>query len=94
MTDLLDTDFVPSDPVERKRLKDAIINASGLMQMQKDKADQVKDAITYMHEEWGISKKIARQLVTTFHKDNYPETTTESAMFEVIYETVMELDNT
>lgn len=93
MTELLDTDFVPSSEDDRKRIKTAIEEASGLKQIQKDKADQIKDIVDFIHDEWSIPKKLIRQMINTFHKNNYPETTTESAMFEVLYENVMGSDN-
>lgn len=94
MTDLLDTDFVPHSEDDRKRIRDAVQEASGLKQIQKDKADQIKDIVDFIYSEWAIPKKLVRQLITTFHKQNYPETTTEAAMFEVLYENVIGSDNT
>ena len=94
MTELLDTDFVPHSEDDRKRIKDAVLEASGLKQIQEDKADQIKDIVDFIHTEWAIPKKLIRQMITTFHKNNYPETTTDAAMFEVLYENVIGSDST
>lgn len=90
MTELLDTTFIPSSPDDRKKIKDAIIEASGLKQMQKDKGDQIKDIIDYVHSEYHIPKKLIRQTINTFWKQDYAEATRESAMFELFFENVVE----
>ena len=94
MTKLLDTNFVPSNPADREKIKSCIIDASGLRQIQKDKADQIKDIVDFLFTEYAIPKKLIRQMITTYHKDNYPEQTTESAMFEVLYENVLGVQDT
>lgn len=84
----IDTSFVPTDPEDKKRIKDAIIEASGLKQIQKDKTDQIKDIVDFIHSEYGIPKKIIRKMIVTFHKQTYIEETTQSTIFEVLYENV------
>lgn len=88
MSELLNTDFLPSDPADRKRIQDAVEEASGLKQIQKDKADQIKDIIDFLYDEFSIPKKISRQMVNTFHKDNYSDVSREHTVFEVTYETI------
>lgn len=89
MTDLIDTSFIPSDPTERKRMLDCIIDASGLKQIQKDKGEQINDVINYMHDEWNVPKKHARKMINTFFKGNYQEVAADSAAFELYWETII-----
>ena len=88
MTDILDTNFVPSDPADRKKVRDAIYDAAGLKQIQKDKAAQVKDIVDYLHATYDIPKKTSRKAIMVTFKDNYNETTVENTMLEVFVENV------
>jgi uncharacterized protein (UPF0335 family) len=93
MTDLLDTDFVPSDPAIRKQVRDAIFEAAGLKQIQKDKGDQIKDIVDMLYDDHGIPKKTSRKAIMIAFKDNYQETTVENSMLEVFVENVGIVNN-
>ena len=90
MSELLDNNFLPSSPDDRKKIKDAIIEASGLMQVTKDKRDQIKDIVDYING-FGVPKKTARKMIVTFHKNNYAEVTQEATVFEVAFENIMDV---
>lgn len=90
MAELLDTDFLPQTEDGRKKVRDAVIEACGLKQIVKDKNDQIKDIIDYMHSEHNIPKKIARQMINTHFKDNYLDVSRDHTVFEVAYETLFQ----
>lgn len=92
MTELLDTNFIPSSPDDRKRIKDAILMGSGLMQIIHDKRLEIKDIVDTIAD-LGVPKKVARKMITTHFKDNYQEVTTEASVFEVAFENIMEAGN-
>lgn len=82
-------DFTQLNAVDRKKVKEAIEEGAGLMRIQKDKGEQIKDIIDMMTE-FGISKKLGRQAITIHHKDNYAETTQANAVLELLMETVFD----
>lgn len=95
MTNNTDLNFtVPSNSVDRKKIKDALNEACGLKQMISDKQGQIKDIVDYIYTDYQIPKKTVRKMINTRFKHNYPEVSAESALFEVAYETIMgESDN-
>ena len=89
MTEIIDAEnYIPSSPDDRKKIKEAIIEASGLKQRQKDLSDQIKDIVDFIHD-FGVPKKVARSMINTYHKNNYNEVTVEAALFEVAYENII-----
>ena len=86
MIELMDTNFIPQDDHNRKRLKDAILEACGLKQLQKDKADQIKDISDFVKDEFGMPKAIFRDLVNIRFKGTYNEYTANSSAVETAHE--------
>jgi hypothetical protein len=93
MAELLDTDFLPQTDDGRKKVRDAVDEACGLKQIVKDKNEQIKDVIDYMHSEFDIPKKIARQMINTRFKDNYLEVSRDHTVLEVVYETIFQTED-
>jgi hypothetical protein len=93
MAELLDTDFLPSSEDDRKRVRDAVIEACGLKQIVKDKNEQIKDVVDYLHSEFEIPKKIGRQMINTHFKDNYIDVSRTNTVFEVVYETLFKVED-
>lgn len=88
MTEVIDSEFLHLNEDQRKKVRDALEEAAGLMQMIKDKRDQIKDIIDYAHDESGITKKTLRQTATVRHKNNYLEAAAAASELELVYETL------
>jgi hypothetical protein len=86
MSELLDTNFIPQDEHDRKRLKDAILEACGLKQIQKDKADQIKDISDFVKDEFGMPKKVFTSLCNIRFNNAYIEYTANSSAVETAHE--------
>jgi hypothetical protein len=86
MTEILDTYFIPQDPNERKRLKDAIEEANGLKQLAKDKADQIKDISDFVKDEFGMPKTVFRELLKVRFTGKYDEYSANKSAVETAHE--------
>ena len=91
MTEETETNFtVPSDPELRKRIRDAVAQASAVTQMIEDQKSALKDVVTFAKEELEVPKKIFTKMVKAFHQQSYPAMAQETEIFELFYETIME----
>lgn len=77
---------LPSSPADRQKLKTMISEATYCLQRADDEKTSVKDIITRIHEDYGISKKHARNLINTLYKQNYTDRVAEEEEFELLYE--------
>jgi hypothetical protein len=93
MSELLDTSSVTFNADERKRIRDAINEAAGLKQIQKDKADQIKDIVDMLSKTYNLNKRDIRWAITTRFKDNYLEESADFAKREYLYEGIVEPDD-
>lgn len=81
---------VPTDPNEITKIRQAVKEASAMLQMIDDRREQYKDTATYVNEEFGLPKKQFNKLVRTHHKQNYGEVSKEADTFQVLYEVIVE----
>lgn len=91
MTDELDgmDVVIPSNPADRKRIKDALHEIVGCYQFIDDKKSYIKDVLDTLKENYDIPKKIATKMARTMHKHNYQDVSNESTTFELLYETIV-----
>ena len=78
--------FLPSDPLSKKAIKDAMVEISNSMARIDGERDFIKEAITNICEEHELSKKTFRKLVRTYHKQNFSAEVAEHEAFETMYE--------
>lgn len=84
---------IPSNPADRKKIKDAVIEISGAMQFIEDKKSYIKDVLTNMNEQFKIPKKVLSKMAKTYHNDEYSEVINEAQEFETMYELIMAINN-
>lgn len=77
---------LPSNPNDRKKIKDALYEMAGALQFIDDKRQFINDVASGLSEEFDIPKKIANKLAKTLHKNNYSDVTTEADNFISIFE--------
>jgi hypothetical protein len=86
-----EVDFtVPSDPAVRKKIRDAIHEASGALQFIADKREFMKDIAAGVEEEYGVPKKVFNKMVKTFHKQSYAVVVQEDTQFQLFYENIVD----
>lgn len=82
---------LPSTPVDRKRLKDAMQEISNSYLRQEAEREFVKEAIISLEEDIGIPKKYLGKMARIYHKQNVSEIVSEIEEIEALLE-VMEID--
>lgn len=79
---------VPSNPADRKKIKDAISQMAAVMQEIEDKRGYIKDVQTDLKESFKIPSRISAKMAKTLHKHNYVDVAQESEQFSLFYETL------
>lgn len=75
-----------SDPQEKKRLKQAIIEMTHVLQRIDDDKEALTDLIKETSSKFGLPTKRIKKLASTMYKQNYSEYITENESFELLYE--------
>jgi len=83
---------LPSTPVDRKRLKDAMQEISNSYLRQEAEREFVKEAIISLEEDIGIPKKYLGKMARIYHKQNVSEIVSEIEEIEALLE-VIEIDD-
>lgn len=86
MSDIEDSYALPSNPNDRKKIKDALYEMAGALQFIDDKRQFINDVAGGLSEEFQIPKKISNKLARTLHKNNYSDVTNEADSFASIFE--------
>jgi len=71
---------------DRKTIKKAMYEMHDSMTRVEAERDLMKDIITKIHEETGLSKKVFRRLSKTYHKASFSQEVEEHNYFEEVYE--------
>lgn len=84
---------LPSNPADRRKIKDAIYEISGTMQELKDKRSFINDTKKMLKEEFGLPPKISSKMAKTVFDHSFKDVIAESETFEVVYENLFETNN-
>jgi hypothetical protein len=79
-----------SNPVDRKRIKDALQEISNCMTRIEAERDLIKDIKANLFEEFktSLSKKQIARMARVFHKQNFQEEVASHEEFESLYEEI------
>lgn len=80
---------IPTDPAERKKVMDALVEFSASLTRVEAERDLQKEILQKMQDEFEIPKKPARKLARIYHKQNYTEVQAEQDELESLYETIV-----
>lgn len=92
MSDTAEDFTMPSNPADRKKIKDALYEMSGALQFIEDKRNFMKDIATTLDENYSLPKKVAMKMARTIFKDNYSDVSAESDRFSTAFETLFNAD--
>jgi len=81
---------MPSNPNDRKRIRDALYEMSGALQVIDDKREFMKDVAKMLEDEFQVPKKISAKMARTLHKNNYQDVHVEADQFSTIFETLFQ----
>lgn len=82
--------IIPSDPAIRKKIRDAVQEASAQLQMIDDRKAAIKDIAELVETDYQVPKKTFNRIVKAFHKQIYTDMVAEDETFQVLYENIME----
>lgn len=94
MSDEETTSFsMPSSTADRKKIKDSLHEMSGLLQVIKDRRDDIKAYAETLETEFNIPKKISTKMARVLHANNYSDVSAEADNFVTIFETLFQVDS-
>lgn len=77
-----------SNPADRKKLFDAVVEISNSMTRADAERDYQKDAIDTIATELNIEKKYVRKVANVYHKQNFNMVKTENQEVEELYQLI------
>lgn len=80
-----------SSPADRKRIRDAMSEISGSMTRVDAEKDFQKEAISELHDQFKISKRILSKMARTYHKQNFHSEQQNNDEFETLYTEVVDI---
>ena len=81
---------IPSSPADRKKILDAFKEISAAKSRQAGEKDFINEALTKLHEEFDIPKKILRKLANTYHNDSIDLVKHEADQIETAWHAIVE----
>lgn len=81
---------LPSNPDDRRKIRDAIYEISGVMQQIKDKRSFINDVKKDLKEKYGLPPKITTKMAKIVNEHNYQDVMAEVSALEVAYESLFE----
>ena len=77
-----------SSPVDLKKIRDALQEASNSMSRIESERDLIKDIVNDSVDQFQISKKAFRKMIRVYHKQNFSEEVADQEEFEQLYEQI------
>jgi hypothetical protein len=81
---------MPSNPTDRKKIKDVLHEMCGALQFIDDKRAFMKDAAESIQEQFQIPKKISMKMARVLFKNNYADVSAESDTFGTLFEVLFQ----
>ena len=75
-----------SNPADKKKLEDAVVELSNSMTRVDAERDLQKDIVDRIADEVGVEKKYVKKLATIYHRQTFAQVQTEQEELESLYE--------
>lgn len=82
-----------SSPADRKKIRDALQEASNSMTRISAERDLIKDIAKDIADNFQLSKKHVNKMIRVYHKQNFTEEVQTNDEFEQLYEEVVNLQS-
>lgn len=82
-----------SSPVDRKKIKDALIEISDSMTRMEAERDLIKDIVKDVADNYELSKKQITRMAKIYHKQNFSVEQQEMDELESLYITIVDDQN-
>lgn len=80
---------LPSNPADRKKIRDIFYEMAGLKQTIKDRQEDYKAYIDTLHNDYQIPKKLIAKVAKIVYDHNFDEISEEHSATEMLYEGIM-----
>lgn len=80
---------LPSNPADKKKIRDIFYEMAGLKQTIKDRQEDYKSYIEALQNDFGIPKKLIAKVAKIVYDHNFDEISEENSAIEYLYEGVM-----
>lgn len=77
-----------SNPVDRKKIRDALMEISNCLTRVEGERDTIKNVISDLSENYQLPKRTVRRMAKAFHKQDFAKEQQEFFEFEHIYQEV------
>lgn len=84
--------LIVSNPVDKKKIKDALFEISGSYMRIEAERELIKDIVADLADKFELPKKQINKIARAYHKQNYNEQVTDSEEFQHLYESLLETD--
>jgi hypothetical protein len=84
---------LPSDPKERKKIRDILYEMSGITQAIKDRREDLKSYAEVLNTTYNIPKKVIPKVAKIVFDHNFEDVASEHSAIELLYEGIMETNN-
>lgn len=84
------TNFVPSDPKERDKMKGMLVEMTHRLREIDSTREALKEIADEVTKTYGLQKKTVNKLARTMYKHDYADIQAENEHFEILYETLVE----
>lgn len=79
-----------SNPADRKKIKDALIEISDSMTRVEAERDLIKDIVKSISDDFDLPKKYVSKMARLYHKQNFHNQQQENDELATLYETVVD----
>jgi hypothetical protein len=83
-----------SNPADRKKIRDALQEASNSMTRISAERDLIKEIAKELADQYQLPKKTVNKMIRVYHKQNFSEEVAAQDEFETLYEEVVNLQST
>lgn len=77
-----------SNPADRKKIRDAMNEASASMTRIEAERDLIKEIAKDISEQYQLPKKVVNKMIRVYHKQNFNEEVASHSEFETLYEEI------
>lgn len=91
--EVIETFTMPSSETDRKKIKERLHEMSGLLQVIKDKRDDIKAYAEVLEADFKIPKKISTKMARVLHANNYSDVSIEADNFTTIFESLFQVES-
>lgn len=80
--------IIPSNPEDRRKIKNALVEISDALTRISAERDLIKDIVVMLSEDYELPKKHVNKMARVYHKQSFDTEVAEQDDFQTLYETI------